>query len=113
MSLMNDCKIFGDGEKLIILWQEYDKQYAHIIKSPKITGVNVSAKNNILESYITNERGIIPFSQPQQTFDISIELKALDISIEYGEHLNIEKSMFDKYTINELFKIINSKIKKR
>lgn len=114
MNMINESKLFADGEDFIIFFQEGKNEVMYTFTKPLVSQIDVNFPHDFVPLLRTDNANLIIRPNPAEiTIKLLCSEKNLKVeSCEYGGLLK-NMDLFRKVSVSQLFRVINSKIKKR
>ena len=118
LNMINENKIYGDGDNLVIFFKEHGLNYEMVykFKKPIITEINI-ANPMFVETINYLDGGFENRFKMSEPVTINLKLKTLpqNCIIETSENGGLMNNfdIFSNVKVTDLFKIINTKLNKR
>ena len=113
---MNETKIFGDGDNLILFFKDGQNEVRYTFTKPICSEVNLE-QHNFNEIMGLSGGETIEYEMPRPPTSIDINLKCLagHVKVETCDYGGLLKNMdlFKNTTVSQLFRVINKKLNKR
>jgi len=114
ISNIEGIQLFGDGRKLVMLMKMGKEELGYEFREIFVNDVTVTTNPFQQETdfgFFENDRTYrVPYDV---TVDLSFKVSSDNLAMMYGKKLLVDCDLFKEYSIKDLFKVINNKIKNR